>query len=768
MRRPRPALLRLAVLAAVVPATGCGADGGPAEPTVPSALAISLEKVAGDGQNAPEGSVLPVRPTVQVRDATGEVINDATVSFRVREGGGSVQPAIAVAESGRASTEWTLGAAGHQALVAETGIASVEFTATSFVAGDPDFLAITTRQLNAAYPSFAHADTLQATGGRAPYTWGLAGGELPQGLTLTPDGVIRGRPESEGGSSFTVRVVDGGGIEASGAFELEVCGTPLELEVGEVHIAAPAPPGGCGFSVRAESAGTYYRVTLVGTSPGFELVEPVHFRLRGEVPEGTVAAQSPSVGSPARLGSAVQLSTPAQGAPEDPHLAVRRNEARLLAGLADRGRIRALPDLGAGAASAPADPPPETWEFRLGSPGTVTDNCTVATRTTTVLQGYNDHLALYADTVPFAVLAPQNIPILLSHYERYGAEVIESWGGVADIDGNGRIIVYLDKNLPDPLTGLVWVGDMLPASVCAASNEAELIRIDQSWLPQIPSVLASTLVHEAQHVSSVYKRLLNTLDEPFDGGAQHPPWIEEGRAVMAAETASRLAWAELGGPGPHEQVTAAHLAHLSTDQLGLSGIFTALDRIKRVLREDANSLTHFPDPYGSGWHFHRFLGDWYGDAGRGRLGDAPFMRRLVATETSAGVAGIEEVTGRSFAELMLEYATAISLAGTGAPRLAGVPRFSTYDFTGLEYICCLEEPGRYPWPVTTSGEGPDAPLWVPLGESRTMEREIRANGVQIYDLRASARGEGAIVEVGAPDHVSIVVVRIPDLSLPGR
>ena len=767
MSRSRRALLRLAVLAAVVLATGCGDGGGPAEPVVPSALAITLEKVTGDGQHALEGSVLPVRPTVQVRDATGQVIEDATVSFRVSEGGGSVQPAIAVAESGRASTEWTLGGAGRQALVAETGIASVEFTATSFEAEDPNFLAITTRRLSAAYPFFAHADTLQAVGGRPPYTWGLAGGELPPGLTLTPDGVIRGRPQSQGRSSFTVRVVDGGGIEASGAFELEACGAPLELEVGEVHIAAPTATGGCGFSVRAASAGSYYRVTLVGTSAGFELVEPVHFRLRGEVPEGTVTARSPTVESAVRRGAGVRLPAAALGVPEDPHLAVRREEARLLAGLAREGPIHALPDLRA-AASAPADPPPETWEFRLGSPGTVTDNCTVATRTTTVLQGYNDHLALYADTVPFAVLAPENIPILLSHYERYGAEVIESWGGVADIDGNDRIIVYLDKTLPDPLTGLVWVGDMLPASVCAASNEAELIRIDQTWLPQIPSVLASTLVHEAQHVSSVYKRLLNTLDEPFDGGAQHPLWIEEGRAVMAAETASRLAWAELGGPASHEQVTAAHLAHLSTDQLGLSGIFTALDRIKRVLREDANSLTHFPDPYGSGWHFHRYLGDWYGDAGRGRLGDAPFMRRLVATETPAGVAGIEEVTGRSFAELMLEYATAISLAGTGAPRLPGVPRFSTYDFTGLGYFCCLEEPGRYPWPVTTSGVGPDARLWVPLGVSRTMEREIRANSVQVYDLRASARGEGAIVEIGAPDHVSIVVARIPDLSRPSR
>ena len=65
---------------------------------------------------------------------------------------------------------------------------------------------------------------------------------------------------------------------------------------------------------------------------------------------------------------------------------------------------------------------------------------------------------------------------------------------------------------------------------------------------------------------------------------------------MAAETASRLAWADMGGPASHEQVTAAHLAHLSTDQLGVSGIFNSLDRIKRVLREDTNSLTHFPDP----------------------------------------------------------------------------------------------------------------------------------------------------------------------------
>ena len=64
-------------------------------------------------------------------------------------------------------------------------------------------------------------------------------------------------------------------------------------------------------------------------------------------------------------------------------------------------------------------------------------------------------------------------------------------------------------------------------------------------------------------------------------------------------------------------------------QEGVSGILNALSRIKYVLREDVNSLTYFPDVYGSGWHFHRFLGDWYGGAGRERLGDAELMKRLV-------------------------------------------------------------------------------------------------------------------------------------------
>ena len=98
------------------------------------------------------------------------------------------------------------------------------------------------------------------------------------------------------------------------------------------------------------------------------------------------------------------------------------------------------------------------------------------------------------------------------------------------------------------------------------------------------------------------------LDDP------RPVWVEEGRAVMAEEVASRLAWADLGGPASHELVTAAHLARLSPQQVGVGGIFNALSRTRYVLREDSNPLPGYPDPYGSGWHLHRFPGDWYGGA----------------------------------------------------------------------------------------------------------------------------------------------------------
>lgn len=63
--------------------------------------------------------------------------------------------------------------------------------------------------LGAATAGGAYSATLAATGGVPPYTWSLAGGTLPTGLTLSTAGVISGTPTVVGTSNFTVKVVAG-------------------------------------------------------------------------------------------------------------------------------------------------------------------------------------------------------------------------------------------------------------------------------------------------------------------------------------------------------------------------------------------------------------------------------------------------------------------------------------------------------------------------------------------------------------------------------
>jgi hypothetical protein len=56
--------------------------------------------------------------------------------------------------------------------------------------------------------STPYADTLVGAGGTAPYTWQLAGGSLPPGLTLHSDGRIDGTPTASGDFAFTVAISD--------------------------------------------------------------------------------------------------------------------------------------------------------------------------------------------------------------------------------------------------------------------------------------------------------------------------------------------------------------------------------------------------------------------------------------------------------------------------------------------------------------------------------------------------------------------------------
>src|ERR1700746_2509490 len=51
---------------------------------------------------------------------------------------------------------------------------------------------------------------LHATGGVPPYVWSVASGDLPDGVTLTPEGLLSGRATKPGSTTFTLKVEDSG------------------------------------------------------------------------------------------------------------------------------------------------------------------------------------------------------------------------------------------------------------------------------------------------------------------------------------------------------------------------------------------------------------------------------------------------------------------------------------------------------------------------------------------------------------------------------
>ncbi len=61
-----------------------------------------------------------------------------------------------------------------------------------------------------------------ADGGVQPFTWSLAVGQFPPGLRLDPSGLLSGTPTAAGTFTFTVRVTDNAGAQATGQFSITI------------------------------------------------------------------------------------------------------------------------------------------------------------------------------------------------------------------------------------------------------------------------------------------------------------------------------------------------------------------------------------------------------------------------------------------------------------------------------------------------------------------------------------------------------------------
>jgi hypothetical protein len=100
---------------------------------------------------------------------------------------------------------------------------------------------VTTTSLPNAAPGVAYSQSLQVTGGAAPYTWALLTGALPTSLSLSAAGVISGTPTVAGTYTFTVKATDAGAnIGNSGTLSILVPGIAITTtSVNPASIGVP-------------------------------------------------------------------------------------------------------------------------------------------------------------------------------------------------------------------------------------------------------------------------------------------------------------------------------------------------------------------------------------------------------------------------------------------------------------------------------------------------------------------------------------------------
>src|SRR5204862_8286380 len=109
-----------------------------------------------------------------------------------------------------------------------------------------------------------------ASGGTTPYTWSLASGTLPTGLTLSSSGAISGTPTGTGTSNFTVKVTDANSNTATLGLSISV---NAALTVTSTSLPAGAQNAAYSASVTALGGTTPYTWSLASGAlpPGLTL-----------------------------------------------------------------------------------------------------------------------------------------------------------------------------------------------------------------------------------------------------------------------------------------------------------------------------------------------------------------------------------------------------------------------------------------------------------------------------------------------------------------
>ena len=142
--------------------------------------------------------------------------------------GGKLAPGLTLgADGGLTGTPTVAGA--YSFTVTVTDFFGVPASATFTLVITTGLTITTASPLPAGSVGTAYTVQFQATAGTQPYTWSVATGTLPAGLTLSSaTGILSGTPTASGSFGFTIQVTDAAKNSATGVFNLTI---PVSLAI---------------------------------------------------------------------------------------------------------------------------------------------------------------------------------------------------------------------------------------------------------------------------------------------------------------------------------------------------------------------------------------------------------------------------------------------------------------------------------------------------------------------------------------------------------
>jgi hypothetical protein len=232
----------------------------------------------------------------------------------------------------------------------------VQTTSASFTIAVPvSPLSVASTVLPSLAVGTSYSQTLQASGGTAPYNWSVAFGSLPNGIALSSTGVISGTPTASGSFTFRALVVDSGNPVQTVAVSrtITVAASPLKVTaptIPTVHVGTGVSQS---FAVSGGTAAYKWQITSGNLPAGLSLTS-----------SGVISGVVTQSGAATFTATATDSSTPAQTASATAAIVVTPNPLIITSST--------LPGVGVGNSysqtlQASGGSAPYTWSITAGS-----------------------------------------------------------------------------------------------------------------------------------------------------------------------------------------------------------------------------------------------------------------------------------------------------------------------------------------------------------------------------------------------------------------